>query len=214
MGRRDIIITGLFAVLAIGGGAVVTGLSSTVNTYTPYLLSVGWLALLAALAGLTYMFRTAPKAAFAAAQEALVGPPPREFLPPEITWEVLSKKIEGRTSLQIEALARTYAGKWMRVSGRITDVMPVYDGFGVHLREDGGDRGLVTGYFGPDEADRMAALNKGDWIRFVGKVERLMHGGSMADCEIEHIGEPPKPAAKPRAPRKPAPPKPSSRMST
>ena len=181
-----------------------TGMTSDETIYTPYLLSAGWLALFTSLVGLVVMFRTAPKVAFVAAQQAIAGPPPRDFLAPEITWSVLTQKIDGRTSLQIEAITRTYAGKWMRVSGRISDVLSMHKGYAVHVREDGTERGLVSGYFGPEEADRMAALSKGDWISFVGKIEQLMYGGSMSDCEIEHIGEPPRASPKPRASRKAA----------
>ncbi|MDK2747062.1 MAG: hypothetical protein KYX67_07070 [Brevundimonas sp.] len=202
MGRREIIISGLLATLALGGGAAVTALSATANAFTPYLISVGWLAFFGSLFGLFYMFRTAPRAALSAAHLALSGPPPREFLPQEITWKVLSDKIEGRTSIQIDALTRTYAGKWMRVSGRIRDVVNSHNWLSVSVKEEDSEWDTVLGRFGLDEADRMAALNKNDWITFIGKVERLAHGGTMSECEIEHIGEPPKPAPKPRPARK------------
>jgi hypothetical protein len=213
MGRRDIIITGLFSLLAIGGTSLVSGLTMAENIYTPYVLNAGWIAIGLGLSGLVYLFRTAPKVAFAAAQEAVSGPPPREFLPPEITWTVLGAKIEGRTSIQIEAITKTYVGKWMRVSGRVMDVVSISKGFCVHVREDGvGAPRSVSGYFDDTESDRMLSLNKGEWISFVGKVARLQYGGSMEGCEIEHVGEPPKPkvAPKPRTPRKRTTAKPSA----
>ncbi|MDO1559843.1 hypothetical protein Q0812_10440 [Brevundimonas sp. 2R-24] len=196
MGRREIINSGLLAAITLGGGAVVTALSTTATAYTPYLLSVGWIALLGGAAGLMYMLRTAPRAAI----NAMAPTPPREFLDPDITWDVLSKKVEGRTSLQVEALNKTYAGKWMRVSGTVYDVKRIYgDLCGVDIRLNSRSYGSVLACFGKQANQQLAALNKGDSITIVGKVERLKGGGTMGDCEIEHVGPPPeKPKPKPR----------------
>lgn len=214
MGRRDIIISGLYAVLALGGGAVVTGLSATANVYTPYLLSVGWLALLIASGGLVYMFRTAPKAALNAAHEAFAGPPPREFVGDEITTAVLRKKVEGRTSLQVEAVSKTYAGKWKRLEGRVRDVSAYSDGETSVLLtpSDDNDRYQIASIrLGKQWYDQAAALNIGDWLAVVGRIHALKSGLSLRDGEIVHMGEPPEPeaksATKPRSPRKKAAPK-------
>ncbi|MFN3536804.1 MAG: OB-fold protein [Brevundimonas sp.] len=180
-------------------------MSMTVNLYTPYLLSVGWLAIGVGLVGLIYMFRTAPKAALLAAQSVVTGPPPRDFVAPELTWTVLGKKVEGRTSVQVDGITKTYAGKWIRVCGRIYDVADRFDQIAVDMKEDGADGySSVRAKFSQSWKDQLSVLNKNEWICVVGKIEHISYGGTMTDCEIEHVGEPApnKDVPKPRAPRK------------
>lgn len=214
MGRREIIITGLFTILAVGGGAVVTGLSTTANTYTPYLLSVGWLALLTAAGGLVYMFRTAPKVALTAAQEALAGPASREFVADEITSGVLRKKVEGRTSLQVDAISKTYQGQWKKMEGRVKDVSALLNSRTlVLLTPDDDDEmwGRASIQFDKEWREQVSALNVGDWISAVGKIEKIRGWLDLVDGEIVHMGEPPKkPAPAPRPSRKKPAAKPSA----
>lgn len=176
-----------------------TGLSTATNAYTPYLLSVGWLALLIATAGLVYMFRTAPKVALNAAQEAISGPPPRDFVGDEITTEVLRKKVEGRTSLQVDAVSQTYAGKWKRLEGRVRDVSAYSDGETYVLlipSDDSGPHEIASVRLGKQWYGQAAALNIGDWLSVVGQIHTLRAGLALRAGEIVHMGEPPQPEIK------------------
>lgn len=211
MGKREIVIGALLAALGIGGGAVVTGLSAETNVYTQYLLSVGWLAVAISTIGLAVMFRTAPKAALVAAHGAIAGPPPREFVGDDITTEVLRKKVEGRTSLQTEAITKTYTGKWKRLQGRVRDVSALMDKatfLQIRPDDDSGECARASIRLGPEWYDQAAALNLDDWVAVIGKIDRL-NDLRLTEGEIVHMGEPPnpKPEPKPRAPRKKAAPK-------
>ena len=212
MGKREIIITGLYGLLALAGTSVVTGYSMTVNAFTPQLLVFGWLGLAVGLSGLFYMFRTAPKAVLVAAQEVIVGPPPREFVGDDITTGVLRKKVEGRTSLQIDGVSKTYIGKWKNLQGRVLDVHGHADRETyVMLRPDDDDEDwrIASVTFGKEWYDQVAALNIDDWLAVVGKIHQRQRGLTLKEGEIIHMGEPPKPKPepKPRAPRKKAAPK-------
>jgi hypothetical protein len=212
MGKREIIITGLYGLLALAGTSVVTGYSMTVNAFTPQLVMFGWLGLAAGLGGLFYMFRTTPKAVLVAAHEVIAGPPPREFVGDDITTEVLRKKIEGRTSLQVEGISKTYTGKWKRLQGRVIDVNSHADSETyVMLRpDDDSDKWQIASItFGKIWYDQVAVLNIDDWVAVIGKIHKLRNGLALKEGEIVHMGEPPKPKAepKPRAPRKKAAPK-------
>lgn len=206
MGRRDIIVSGLYAVLALSGAALVAGYSMTPNEATPVLVGVGWAAMFVAVGGLGYMFRTAPKAVLGAAQEMVTG---REFLPPDITPAVLRRKVENRTSVQIDALTKTYAGKWMAVEGRVREISNVSgsssDRWLLMISQGSGTFDAVCVIFKKPWLEQLAALNKGDGVSVVGRISSLHHGPTLEDGEIVHIGEPPekaKPAPKRRAPRK------------
>lgn len=212
MGRRDIIITGLFSLLALGGTALVSGVAMTENIYAPYVLNFGWIAIAVAVFGLGYMFRTAPKAALNAAKDMVAE---REFLPPEITPAVLRKKMKNRTSVQIDSLNKTYAGKWMRISGRVNDVSDVSAmkrKFMLHMIPDGeeSERSVSITFVEP-WLDQLSALNMKDWISVVARVKGLNSGAMLEDGEIINIGEPPEAEKpKPPAPRKRSPRKPSA----
>lgn len=212
MGRREIIISGLLAALTVGGGAVVTAYTTATNDYTPYLRSVGWLAFFGGAIGLAYMFRTAPKGVLNAAQEVVAGPPPREFLGSELTPSALYEKVRGKTSLQIEGLTKTYAGKWMRVEGPVLDASKLMSGtYFLQIREVDGHYAAVSVSFSDKWADQLRSVNVGDWIVVVGKLDAIRNRPHLIDGEIEHLGPPPKkpdprPKAPPRAkrPAKPA----------
>jgi len=207
MGKREIIIGALLAALGVGGSAVVSGMSMAANIYTPYLLSVGWLALVMAVLGLAVMFRTAPKAALVAAQVAMAGAPPREFVDEDITTEVLRKKVEGRTSLQVDAITKIYRGKWKRLQGRVKNVSAHLENrtFVQICPDDDSDNWASSAIsFDKEWYDQVAALNIGDWISVIGKIDQLKSGVWLEGGEIVHMGEPPKikTPPKPRVPRK------------
>ncbi|MFC0633568.1 hypothetical protein [Brevundimonas balnearis] len=208
MGRREIIISALLAGLGLGGTSAVAGMTSTASIYTPYLLGLGWAAVLGSFVGLAVMFRNAPKAMIATTQALIEQAPERQFLDPDITPEVLRKKTENRTSVQIDALTKTYAGKWLRVSGRVFDVTSINfhkrDSFALHVEEETRPHlPSVMVVFGEPWLDQLSAMNKGDWITCVGMIDRLQGGVTLVSGEIEHIGEPPPKKARTPRTRKP-----------
>jgi hypothetical protein len=115
MGRREITAGLLIAVLGAGVVASVAGLTTPKTNFTQVLIWGGLAAFLFAIAGLYGLWKSDPVATLLPASA-------RVFLDAELTPTVLRGKTEGRTSLQIDALTKTYAGKWMTVSGRIIDI--------------------------------------------------------------------------------------------
>lgn len=207
MGKREIIIGALLAALGVGGSAVVSGMSMTANIYTPYLISVGWLSIVMALIGLAVMFRTAPKAALVAAQGVMAGAAQREFVDEDITTEVLRKKVDGKTNIQIDAITKIYRGKWKRLQGRVKNVSAFSEEktFVLLAPDDDSDKWVSASIsFDKEWYDQVAALSIGDWVSVIGKIDQLKSGLWLEAGEIVHMGEPPKirTPAKSRVPRK------------
>ena len=174
------------------------GLLAAHSVITPLLVWGGLAAMALSGFGLGRLFFTAPTVVLPPALQAIVqaaGPPPRVFLEEATTPKVLREKIEGRTTLQITAITKTYAGKWIRVSGTLSDVAEVGSGrLMMHLRDRDG---VGTAFVFPEgETQRLLALNKGDRVTAIGKITGLLYGPTTEDAEIEQIdgpAPPPKP---------------------
>lgn len=185
MGRRDILNGAFSAVLSLGGAAVLAGLTG--GPFAALLIWGGLGAVILGAFGLGRLFLTVPQAA--------VIPPPREYISPELTPDVLVAKVDGRTGVQIEAITHTYAGKWLRAEGRVRDIESAFGStWLLSLRIEDAEH-LVYGSFGKKDHERLRALNKGDWITIEGPIQSIRHGVSLDPAELVHIGETPKPPA-------------------
>jgi len=174
MGRRDLAIYVLLAVLGLGGSAVLAGLLAPHSAITTMLVYGGALAIVGSVFGLATLFATTPSGAS------------RLFLSPEITPETLEKMIHGRTSVQIAAIEKPYLKKWMRIEGVVSGVGDIIFGIRmVHIKWN--QETLVSGVFRRKWSRQLLVLNRGDRITFVGKVSGLGPSLSLEGCEMERI---------------------------
>ena len=187
MGRREIIVTGLFAWLAAAVAVLVAAYASDFGAAGPRVIRSGWLAVALGIGGLAYMFRSAAKLDVANITS-------REFLEAAITPAVLRSKTENRTSVQIDALTKTYAGKWMRITGSVIQVSEIGIASSrrrIAMIDEANDKtSFTTIIFGKRWFDQLGALNKGDQVEMVGRINRLEHGPTLVDGEIVHVGPP------------------------
>jgi hypothetical protein len=110
----------------------------------------------------------------------------RIFVGSEITVNYLNSLREGRTGVQAQALINLYIGKWMRVSGRLGNVL-----------SSGRNRCQVTLEYNPlkftdlfmmfseEWRDHLSILTLGQNIAVVGKIEQVDYFGvHLTDCEL------------------------------
>ena len=188
MGRRDILNGVLLAVIALGGASAVSALTTS-SPYSVLLFWGGVVAMVGGGFGLYRLFTTAP---------ASVGVPveARQYLPPEITPNVLVEKTRDRTNVQIDALTRTYAGKWIRFEGQVRNVSAVSEkAWMLHLVIPN-TTDSVSACFDEAFEDRLVTLSRNDWVTVEGKIEGLYWGPRLESADILHVGK--TPAAKPR----------------
>lgn len=197
MGRRDLSIYSLLALFALGGTAFVSGLVAQSSTATPFLVWGGLGTAILSTSLLGRMMINAPKPAVLTGVIVQPDAAGRDFLAPDITPKVLDEKVSGRTSLQIDGITKTYAGKWLRCSGVVSDVSKMGSSYFLQM-DCGGPIASVS--FDLSMADQMTALNKGDWVEVEGRIRRLQYGVSLEDGVILHVGPPP--VKKARASRK------------
>ncbi len=213
MERRNVIGVCGGAACTAGTAALLAGLNPALAEYHRLLTTLGGVSLLGGAAALASLLFTAKKPAVGTAL-SIPEPPPqipaepaREFLSEEITPKVLAEKVDGRTSMQVDAVLETYKGKWMRLSGRVTDVSK-HSGDYYYVQFDSGEdewtlREWSVGIsFRGAWHDRMMTLNKGDWIEVEGRIDGISMSLALEDGRLLHVGRPPKPKALP-APRKP-----------
>ena len=106
---------------------------------------------------------------------------------------------EGHTSTHGDALAKTYRGKWLRVSGLIRDInIDYWEWFlpftcTVYLQHEFSEP-FISLRFGRRWARRLSALQQGDQVEIIGKILWVQSGGlTLWFCEIVGIGEAKKP---------------------
>lgn len=114
--------------------------------------------------------------------------PEREFLPPEVTPDVLRSKVKGRTSVQVRAIASTFSGKWMRVIGPVRDIAQATDEIWILFGGAAPDyTNQFSARFFKNDFEKLMALNVGDVVTIVGRIETLSSDVGLSDCEIENI---------------------------
>ena len=206
MGRREIIASLLICGIGAGLAAVSTALLAPSTPFTTSVIFAGAIICVLCFVGVYILFRFAPKpslplsaidigfAVASAIKGEVIEVEHREFIPTEITPCVLRRKVSGRTSVQIDALNVTYAGKHMRIKGLIRDVSNIGTSSFLIILDtysgEGGDQAtLVSLIFDEPWKDRMMALNLGDEVTVVGKLTTLRQL-SFQGIEVEHIGRP------------------------
>ena len=124
-------------------------------------------------------------------------PEDRVFI--DVTPAYLVSLFEGHTHIQAAKLAEAYVGKWMKVSGRLGDVMrsEVAQTFSQvtfkrsSVFDAGGEHFGVFMYFDGTWDDRVAVLRRGDSITVIGQLERVNRDGvHLGNCElVDWVGQ-------------------------
>lgn len=189
MERRQVLGAGAGASCTAGVALIIGGLNPALVAYHEPLLTVGPVLLAGGLLTFMYLAKTA-KAPMAPATVAV-----RDFLPPDITPRVLQKKTEGRTSIQIDAITKTYKGRWIAAEGLVSDVTRLgHNSYMLHMRgDDELGRYAYSVHMDGKWAEQLSALNKGDWVSIVGVVGTLNLGALIDRGEIVHVGPAPEP---------------------
>lgn len=103
----------------------------------------------------------------------------RAFLPPDIDGEYLTGLYRNHTSLQADALAASYIGKWMRLSVVVNDVKRTENGlYSISYMTD---KFIVDMRFTADWADRASMLRAGSRVKVVGKLSAIDNRVVMLD---------------------------------
>lgn len=171
-------------------------LNPAMSAHHDALLILGSVGILGGALGFLRLFTTVPSPT---AKGSLI--PQREFLEPEITPTVLMQKIAGRTKVQTNAISETYRGKWMRLDGVVRDVHgDDYNRWILFLESDSPLESIGIS-FDRKWNKQLSAINKGDTVTLIGRINYLNHGALLEDAEIIHIGGP-KPQSEPETPNR------------
>jgi hypothetical protein len=112
-----------------------------------------------------------------------VNEPVLEFA--NLTPRQLLALYDGRTSLQADKLMQSFKGLWVEGEGVILDVLP--DGRPKHsiaIVKSGSD--TIECQFGPFWASHLNRFDKGDLLKFRGKISASQNGSQLylLDCEV------------------------------
>jgi hypothetical protein len=112
----------------------------------------------------------------------------RVYVPPDVTPRFLSKLTEGQTTLQANRTVGAYIGKWMAVTGIVSNIMPglpVDTNMIVTLDRAslGGTPVVLT--FGKEWFDHLSVLRLGNGISAIGKINSIESTIMfLHECEI------------------------------
>ena len=110
--------------------------------------------------------------------------PERVFLPGDVDPKYLTSLYRENTSLQADAIARNYIGKWMKLSVAVEDIERGYDG-SFRIFSYQGSHIAVGMVFTADWGDRVSVLRRGSQITVVGILHevdsRVIH---LRNCEL------------------------------
>lgn len=175
MGRREIGIYSLLAAFSVGGGALVAGMAMTTTALTAALIWGGATVLILSSLILARIF-------FGSASS------PRIFLSPEITPQLLTEAAAGRTEVQIDAISRTYAGKWMRVTGSVYDITRITNDVWMLFIKSQNTGSIVCITLSKRWHRQLNAISKGNVVSALGKIVYVGAAVTLADGEILHVG--------------------------
>jgi hypothetical protein len=110
----------------------------------------------------------------------------RIFVGSEITVNYLNSLGDGMTGIQAQALRDIYIGKWMKVSGRLGNVLNSYGTFcQVTLKYVPLKFTDLYMIFGKEWRDRLSIMTPGQNITVMGKIDRIDSSGvQLGECEL------------------------------
>jgi hypothetical protein len=109
----------------------------------------------------------------------------RIFVNEKVTPDYLQDFFRDHTAMQAENLLKPFVGKWMKVSGSITNVTGFSSGVTLAVRES--NKGLIGLflYFGTEWIDHLAILRRGDEVHAIGKITKVDSlVVVLEDCEL------------------------------
>lgn len=113
-----------------------------------------------------------------------------------ITPQYLASLRKDRTKLQAETLINRHLGEPIEVSGRISEIVPLFPSspgplFASFQHEDFDDVSVYM-IFNQAWADRLAVLKRGDRITVVGKLDKVDYKGDVTvrECEVTEFASP------------------------
>ena len=114
----------------------------------------------------------------------------RNFLGASITPEYLLSMFGTHTSIQARKLIEPFIGKWLRVSGNLSEVLsssPDRAQLTFSDRGVGSKVGTVYMYFrNKNQIERLAILRRGDSLTVIGKIEDINAVQiDLGNCELE-----------------------------
>ena len=108
---------------------------------------------------------------------------PEEKLVINVTAEHMIGIYKGRTTIQADALAAMYLGKWVTISGTVANVYKTRSGYRMIIFAAGDYDKLVTFDFG--ENAHVAYFTRDSQITVHGRIERIGSMGiDMEQCEL------------------------------
>jgi hypothetical protein len=109
----------------------------------------------------------------------------RVFLSPNIDHKYLMDMFEGRTSIQASSMAASFLGKWMSLSGELSEIL--YSRPGGQAQVTFKRPGLtdIYMYFDNEWVDRLLVLKHGDVLHIIGQLREISRGHIQLDhCEL------------------------------
>lgn len=109
-----------------------------------------------------------------------------------ITEKFLQDLFRDRTKIQAEKALEMYIGKWLKISGTLTDIdNNTLSGYKVHIQSQNPSIFL---YFSRWEKRRLEILHKGDFITASGKITHINRNFiTLERCELLSVGVAPAP---------------------
>jgi hypothetical protein len=112
--------------------------------------------------------------------------PQRIFVGDDVTKEFLIGLLQGRTDIQAQKLVSLYLGKWMKVSGRLGNIL---SSTGTRFQVTFEFSGKLTDlymWFGEQWADRLSIITPGQNLVVIGKITEIGPSSyvSLDECEL------------------------------
>jgi hypothetical protein len=103
----------------------------------------------------------------------------------DVTAQYLCNLYKDKTSVQGDALAALYIGKWIRVPGKVRNIStPSSRQIGIQIDEENTTQ-LVAGYFDSDFKPIIATFTINQRVYFLGRIERINSSYvQLEDCEL------------------------------
>lgn len=95
----------------------------------------------------------------------------------------LTDLYRGRTSIQADALAAVYKGKWIEVTGKVNDISDAFGGVTIFIVCD--DSRMVTAGFPKDKKDKISHTAHGAIISLHGKILEInSYVVKLEECDL------------------------------
>jgi hypothetical protein len=114
---------------------------------------------------------------------AITNPSVSQRISVNVSPKYLTDLYKGRTSLQADALAANYKGKWLSVVGEVADISRLYnDSILVMIQDDGK---LIAANFVPEKREIISHISHGSTITVTGEISEInSYSLKLENCEL------------------------------